>query len=214
MAVITAIMLSTPVDAQKGGTFKGIITYDVTYPGMNIEPSQMANLPQKVILTTNGELVKFDIAMTSMNQSMIINPEAKTTTLLLEMMGNKVMLKPKKGDVPAGKEPEVKITPETKEIAGYLCKRAEISFGDEKSKADPVVVFFSEELGSNKLFYDNEYRTLPGIPLEFTYKMQGRNMHMVAKTVEKTRVSSKDLAVPSEYQEMTPEQLRQMFGGN
>ncbi len=214
MALITAIMLSTPADAQKGGTFKGIIIYDVTYPGMNIEPAQMANLPQKVIMTTNGELVKFDVAMTSMNQSMIIDPGAKTTTVLLEMMGKKVMLKPQKGTPPAGKEPEVKVTPETKEIAGYKCQRAEISFGDEKSKADPIVVYFSEELGSNKLFYDNEYRTLPGIPLEFTFKMQGRNMHMVAKSIEKTRVSSKDLSVPSGYEEMTPEQLRQMFGGN
>lgn len=214
LVLFPAIMLINPASAQKGGTFKGIITYEVTYPGMNIEPSQMAHLPQTVILTTNGEKAKFDVAMTSMNQSMIIDPEAKTTTLLLEMMGNKVMLNPKKGDASVGKEPVVNITTETKEIAGYPCKKAEISFGDEKSKADPIIVYFSEDLGSNKLFYDNEYRTLPGIPLEFTYTMQGRSMHMVAKTIEKTRVSSKDLSVPAGYEEMTPEQLRQMFGGN
>ena len=213
MALFSAIMFSPPAEAQKGA-FKGIITYDVTYPGMNVEPSQMAMLPQKVTLTTNGEKAKFDVAMTSMNQTMIIDPEAKTTTLLLEMMGNKVMMKPNKQDIPKGKEPIVTITTETKQIAGYTCKKAEISFGDEKSKSDPIIVYFSEELGTNKLFYDNEYRTLPGIPLEFTYKMQGRNMHMVAKTIEKTRVTSKDMEVPSGFKEMTPEQLRQMFGGN
>ncbi|GAB1403098.1 MAG: hypothetical protein PHX54_02905 [Lentimicrobiaceae bacterium] len=214
MALLAVLAISLPSMAQKSGTFKGIIVYDVTYPGISPESSQMDNLPKTVTMTTNGDIVKFDVPMPSMSQSMIINPESKTTTILMEMMGNKVMLKPKKGETPSGKEPQVKVIPETKEIAGYQCKKAEISFGDEKSNSEPIVVYFSDELGNNKLFFDNEYRTLPGIPLEFTYKLQGRQMHMIARTIEKTRISSKDLAVPPGYQEMTPDQLRQMFGGN
>jgi hypothetical protein len=47
----------------------------------------------------------------------------------------------------------------------------------------------------------------------FYYKMQGMSMLLTATTVEKGKVSNRDFEVPSDYKEMTPEELRQMFGG-
>lgn len=39
-------------------------------------------------------------------------------------------------------------------------------------------------------------------------------MYLTAISVEKGKVSNKDFDVPSGYTEMTPDQLRQLFGGH
>jgi len=201
--------------AQKPGSpFKGVINYKVSYPDSKMEASQQAMMPQTMKVSLSGNKTRIEMAMASMSQIILIDSDLKTTTVLLDMMGQKIAMKPnKKTDRPDAKEPVVKMTNETKEIAGYLCKKAEVSFGDEKSKGTPLIVYFTEAIGNNRIFYDNEYRTLPGIPMEFQYKMQGMSMLLTASSVEKGKVSNRDFEVSSEYKEMTPEQLREMFGG-
>jgi GLPGLI family protein len=201
--------------AQKPGSpFKGVINYKVSYPDSKMEASQQAMMPQTMKVSLSGNKTRIEMAMASMSQIILIDSDLKTTTVLLDMMGQKIAMKPnRKTDRPDAKEPVVKMTSETKEIAGYLCKKAEVSFGDEKSKGTPLIVYFTEAIGNNRIFYDNEYRTLPGIPMEFQYKMQGMNMLLTASSVEKGKVSNRDFEVSSEYKEMTPEQLREMFGG-
>lgn len=201
--------------AQKPGSpFKGVINYKVSYPDSKMEANQQAMLPQSLKVSLYGNKAKIEVAMASLNQTILMDSDQKTTTVLLDMMGQKVAMKPnKKAERPDAKEPVVKILPETKEIAGFLCKKAEISFGDEKSKGTPLIVYFTEAIGNNKIFYENEYRTLQGIPMEFQYKMQGMSMLLTASSVEKGKVTNRDFEVPSDYKEMTPEQLREMFGG-
>lgn len=203
----------TQARAQKAGSpFKGVINYTVSYPDAQLDASQQAMMPKTVKVTLNGNKARIDINMPSMSQVVLLDSDQKSTIMLFEMAGNKVALKPnKKGN--STKEPVVVQTTETKDIAGFTCKKAEINFGDEKSKGSPIVVYYTEEIGNNKIFYDNEYRTLPGIPLEFYYKMQGMSMLLTATSIEKGKVSNRDFEVPSDYKEMTPDELRQMFGG-
>ncbi len=200
---------------QKAGSpFKGVINYDITYPDTKMEASQMAMLPKTMKVSLNGNKARIDINMPSMSQIVLIDADQKTTTVLIDMMGSKIAMKPnKKNESAKSKEPVIVNTSETKEIAGFVCKKAEINFGDEKSIGSPIIVYYTDAIGDNKIFYDNEYRTLPGIPMEFQYKMQGMNMLLTARSVEKGKVSNRDFEVPSDYKEMTPEELRQMFGG-
>ena len=219
--IYTMVMLAITIAAnftgyaqKPGSPFKGVINYKITYPEAKMEASQMAQMPQSAKVTLNGNKARIDMSMPSMSQVVLLDADLQTTTLLIDMMGQKVALKPNKKNAGANaKQPVVVITSETKEIAGFECKKAEINFGDEKSKSSPIFVYYTEAIGDNKIFYDNEYRTLPGIPLEFYYKMQGMSMLLTATTVEKGKVSNRDFEVPSEYKEMTPEELRQMFGG-
>jgi GLPGLI family protein len=213
--LMTIALTSGALYAQKPGSpFRGVINYKVSYPDSKMEASQQAMLPQTIKVSLSGNKTRIEVAMASLSQIILLDSDQKTTTILLDLMGQKVAMKPnKKTERTDSKEPVIKILPETKEIAGFLCKKAEISFGDEKSKATPLIVYYTESIGNNKIFYENEYRTLPGIPMEFQYKMQGMNMLLTASSVEKGKVTNREFEVPSEYKEMTPEQLREMFGG-
>ncbi len=206
MAAFTALAQS------KGNAFKGTITYQVSYPDANISAAQAASMPKTVTMKLNGNKTRAEIDMAELDQVLLLDSDAKSTIILVNINGQKAAIKPKKSGVPAGKEPVVEPAGETKEIAGYVCKKANIHYGDEKSKASPIEVYYSDEIGNNKIFYDNEYRTLTGIPLEFKYKMQGMNMLLTATKIESGKVSAREFEVPSDYKEMTPEELRQMFG--
>lgn len=214
MLVFAFATVLTGYSQKAGSPFKGVINYDVTYPDTKMEASQMAMLPKTMKVSLNGNKARIDINMPSMSQIVLLDADLKTTTVLIDMMDKKIALKPnKKNESAKINEPVIVNTSETKEIAGFVCKKAEINFGDEKSIGSPIIVYYTDAIGNNKIFYDNEYRTLPGIPMEFQYKMQGMNMLLTAKSVEKGKVSNRDFEVPSEYKEMTPEELRQMFGG-
>ncbi len=209
--VFTTLMATAQ---NKGKQFKGTITYQISYPESNLSASQLTAMPQTMVLKLNEGKSRAELKMGEMNQVLLLDSEAKTTVILIDIMGRKAAIKPRKGsDRPLGKEPIVESANESKEIAGFVCKKANIHYGDEKSKANPIEVYYSEEVGSNKIFYDNEYRNLTGIPLEFRYKMQGMNMLLTATKVEEGRVANREFDIPSDYKESTPEELRQMFGG-
>ena len=213
--ILLAFVSAGSLMAQRpGSAFKGTINYKITTPDAKSD-DQQTGTPQAMKVLLNGNKARIELMMGTISQIVLLDADAQTTMLLLDLMGQKVAMKPKGAEGrPAGKEPIVETKPETKEIAGYLCKKAEIHYGDERSKANPIIVYYTDQIGNNKIFYDNEYRNLPGIPMEFNYKMQGMNMYMIATSVEKGKVSNRDFEVPSEYKETTPEELRQMFGGN
>lgn len=215
LVLFVSLALIMNASAQgKGGSFKGTITYQISYPDANLDASQLAQMPKTMTLKLNGNKAKAELPMREMNQTLILDSDAKTTIVLVDINGQKASLKPKKNANPANtKEPITEPTAETKEIAGYVCKKVNIHYGDERSKNNPSVVYYSEELGNNKVFYDNEYKNLAGIPLEFKYKMQGMNMLLTATKIEKGKISNKEFEVPSDYKESTPEDLRRMFGG-
>jgi hypothetical protein len=208
------LFVAFPAMAQSGSAFKGTITYNVTYPDANVSAAQAASMPQTVTLKLNGNKTRAEIDMAEISQILLLDSDAKSTIILVNINGQKAAINPRKGNERApGKEPIMEPAGETKEIAGYVCKKANIHFGDERTKANPIEVYYSDEIGNNKIFYDNEYRNLTGIPLEFRYKMQGMNMLLTATKVESGRIANREFEVPSDYKEMTPDELRQLFGG-
>ncbi len=215
LIILSATAGINVAEAQRSGSsFKGYITYNVSFPGSGSDAAQSAMLPNKMKVALNGNKARLELFMSGVSQIILSDADLQTTIVLADVMGQKLAVKPNRAErMTAPKEPVVTVTAETRDIAGYKCKKAEIHYGDEKSKESPVIVWFSEDIGNNRLFYDNEYRTLPGIPMEFTFKLQGMEMFLTAVSVEKGKVSNKEFEVPSDYKEMTPEQLRQMFGG-
>lgn len=212
---IAMLLLTSAITANaqgKGDAFRGVITYNVTYPNSNMDESQLAAMPKIMKVMLNGNKTRAEVTSGGINQILLTDSDAKTTFILADLHGSKMAIKANTASK-VNKEPIVEPTNETKEIAGYVCKKANIHYGDERTKANPIVVYYTNEIGNNKLFYDNEYRNLDGIPLEFNYKYQGMNMLLTAVKIEKSKVSNREFEVPSDYKVTTPEEVRKMYGG-
>ena len=151
------------------------------------------------------------------SQMQIIDGEAKTVTSVMNMMGQKFYYTETEEDIneDLGDNENVKfdVTEETKEIAGYECKKAIVTVA-ESGEEMQFVVFFTEEIGSQSLNIDNPYfKEVPGAMLEFEIDTGAGKMKMEAISVDKKKIADSEFEVPDGYEEKTPEEIKAMFGG-
>lgn len=197
--------------------FSGVITYKISYPGMEIDASMAAMMPKMATLSIKEDMSKFEISMGQMGkQVQIIDGEARTVTTVMDMMGQKFYYVQTEDEIDAEEGAEnvsVDIKDETKEIAGYTCTKAVVTV-KEGGEEMMFTIYFTEEIGSSSLNIDNPYfKQIPGAMLEFEIDTGAGTMKMEALSVEKKKLSDSDFEVPEGFQEKTSAEIKQMFGG-
>jgi len=201
-----------------GKDFKGVITYKISYPGMEIDPAMAAMMPKMATMTISGTMSKFEISMGQMGSQMqIIDGEAKTVTTCMNMMGQQFYYIQSEDEIAAetdkGQDVKVDITGETKEIAGYECKKAIVTVDDSGDEMT-FTVYFTDEIGSASMNIDNPYfKEIPGAMLEFEIATGTGTMKMEATSVDKKSVSDSEFEIPEGYVKKTSAEIKQMFGG-
>jgi len=216
MMVAAIIMgLTSSVFAKE---FKGVITYKITFPGMEIDASMAAMMPKLATLTIKESKSKFEINMGQMgSQIQLIDGDAKTVTTVMNMMGQKIYYTETQEEVNADmgddKSVSIDMKDETKEIAGYECQKAVVTVIDGKNEMF-FTVYFTDEIGSAALNIDNPYFSdIPGAMLEFAIDTGGGKMKMEAISVDKKNIDDSEFEVPEGYEKKTKEEMEAMFGG-
>lgn len=205
----------SPNSEQKGKKFKGVITYDVSYSG-DIDAATLAMQPKDMIVKILDNKSRQEYA-----GSYVINDgDAKTTIVLIDVLGKKYALKSNQEDVEKKLQevpaPVIKyIDGETKEIAGYVCKKAEYIEIDEETGEEVIIPFFyTDEFGSEELNYGGQFHGLKGWPLEYELTVSDFSIKYSARSVnKKAKVSSTDFLIPEDYQITTREKLLEIFSG-
>jgi GLPGLI family protein len=213
-AAVSAITLFSFTDTTD---FEGKIVYAVDIVGTNLSPeakSMMAG--SKSVIYIKGTKSRMEMDMIMQKTISIYDYKTDTSITLIEVMGNKYKLKmdDKKSDKKAEKTPEIKVnvTSETKVIAGYTCKKAEVTVKDEKGNSVTNNIWFTEAISnymnsSSKNGY--HFKGIKGMPLEYEMKAQnGMVMRMTATSVIKEPVSDSKFEVPADYKEITVEEMQ------
>ena len=198
-------------------SFEGVITYKITYPDSKFTESQMAMFPKLMTVMIKGTKSKTEMSTGMGNQTEIIDYAEKTKIALLDMMGQKYAIRQTAEEIqkeienePAGK---VEVTNETKNIAGYLSKKAIVTTEQDGEKT-VYEVWFTEELGTREVNFDNPiYKDINGVLMEFLMKTPQISMKFTVSAVEKKNVSAKEFEIPAEYKLTTKEELKSKFGG-
>jgi len=196
--------------------FTGTITFKYTYEGRELEPSEKAQMPTGQTMTFGQGKVKTEIASPMGNITTIYDVNTQETTMLLDIMGQKLAVVQKADDKTKKKLEEqtkgIKIDypDETKQIAGYKCKKALISKGDTT-----ITLFFSSDLkfkGANAM---QIYKDIDGIVLESTSPTQDEELTMKIKAtkIEPRKVKKKEFNIPGNFKIVSPEELKGLFGG-
>ncbi|MBN2667761.1 MAG: hypothetical protein JXR60_00915 [Bacteroidales bacterium] len=213
--LLSAIFLLSSFQAFSGGKkgsegFSGTIKYKVSYEGREITPTEQSQLPSEKIDYFLGSMMRMDIVTPMYSFLTIINNESLETTILFDMMGQKMYVKKSGEEVKAAKDslkdekPNIKLIDETKTIAGYACKKAEI----EKDGAI-TTVYYTEEIKANS----EEYKDLPGFPLYISQKLpQDEELVMVYQATEVSVKKPKKgiFEIPAGYEEMSDEMKKQI----
>ena len=194
--------------------FEGKIVYAIDFNNPNMPPQAKAMMAGSNATTyIKGTKTRSEVNMAMQNTIAIYDSKTNTAVTLMEVMGNKYKIKndlSKKDE----KKPDTKVnvTSETKVIAGYTCKKAEVTFTDKNGTATNTNIWFTEEI-SNHMNTSSEngyqFKDIKGMPLEYEIKTQnGMTMKMSATSVSKETVADSKFDIPSEYKETTVEDMQ------
>ena len=202
-----------------GKEFTGTIVYNITYPDSKLDAQTMAMMPKTLKIKIKGNMSRTEMSLGMGTTVIIFDSEAKSGVTLMDMMGQKFAMKMTAEDLEKEMketpEPTVVSTTETKEIAGYTCKKAIVKMKEKGSETETeLVVFYTEDLASAKMNELNPlYKDIPGTMLEYAMNEKGMNMLLTAISVEKEKIADSEFETPEGYKEVTQSELKSMFGG-
>jgi len=213
----TALLISSSfIIAQKKQDFEGIIKFKIEYTEMDEALAAYASMmPKDIIIKIKGEYTKMEQSMgMAGSTSVITNQKTKQITTLMDVMGSKYkMIAPITDNAAKNETSEYSIVylNETKVIAGYTCKKAEIH---SKTSDEVLTLYYTEELSSDYLpNKPKEYNELKGFPMEYEIAQESMRMNVSVNEIKKEKIPQSEFEIPTEYKEVSQEELMKIYGG-
>jgi GLPGLI family protein len=220
IALIAGLLLLTSLQTFAGDKeFSGTIVYNITYPEGSVDPQMAAMMPKTMKVKIRDVNSRMEMNMGMGSSITLYNSETKTGATLMDMMGQKMAMKitPEDIEKEIAESPQITVVnvDETKEIAGYECKKAIIKIKEKGSdKETELAVYYTDELGSGGMNYNNPmFKDIQGVMLEYTVKEGKIEMTFTAISVEKGKIAESEFEIPEGYNLMTQEEFKSMFGG-
>ncbi|MBX2923360.1 MAG: hypothetical protein KF746_14255 [Chitinophagaceae bacterium] len=195
---------------------EGTIVYDITVQTGSKEP-QLADMFDGV--TTNIYLKggQSRSEMTSPLGSTISIQDARTGTgaILKEYGNQKLLIQMNRADWAEMNKKYAGIAftniNEFKTIAGYRCQKAVAKLNDGSS----FIVYFTTELVTENKEYDFQFKTLPGLALEYESSVGNLKVRYTASKISFDPVPAQKFAIPvSGYRQLTYEESKNLKSTN
>lgn len=214
--MFTAMVLVLPFAHAQKTPFKGTIIYDITTQG---EIPEMAKSMMPTVMTYRFSTEKQSMALNfpMAQQKTIFDPVAKTAKILMNVVGQKIVLTQTSTDIEQMRKQEgetigVKETTETKTIAGFLCKKTVITKKTTDGKEKSSDIYFTEAIDASAFKVFNPFPEIKGFPLEFSMKSGPMEFKVMARTITKETPPASEFEVGSDYLPMSVGDLQKFFG--
>lgn len=218
LVVLVASMLVLSVTACAGKTigdgdgknpkWTGTIKYSLDYELPEAYESQRAMLATEMTCHIGKEFTRVEQASTIGDQITINDLKTGVTTVLLDLMGNKIAITTEDVEDDATK-PEIEYLDETKDIVGFKCKKAIYKIKKEDTEAE-FEVYYTDELPAAA---NTQFKGIEGFPLEYVLEAQGMVTTYTAIAVTEGKVDKALSEIPKGYEEMTIDEFMKMMGG-
>jgi GLPGLI family protein len=207
------------VVAQKKIT-QGKAIFDITYPGADLDAQSLSMMPSESTIYFKGEWSRSESKTPLGTTVAITNSKLGETTTLLDIMGNKFAIKVSKADMDSEKKKngiektETNITSETKIIAGYTCKKADVHYKMKDQTENTMVVWYTREIAAPNSMRSGgaDFGDIDGFMMEFFSKQHDLNTKMTCRLVTESTVEDDKFTIPPEYKMTTMEDLKNYFG--
>ncbi|HRE75910.1 MAG TPA: DUF4412 domain-containing protein [Flavobacteriales bacterium] len=197
-------------DKKKSPGYEGKISYSMTYEDLPAELENYASmLPKEMTMYIKGEQSRTEQASGMGTTITIVDKKKKEICILMDMMGAKTAYKgstDEMKDTTVKAKPEIKVTEETREIAGKKCSKVEITYPGE----DAEVVWVTKDMPSG---LTRGFESLDGFPMEYTIKRSGMTILLTVTAVAEQKVSAEYFKVPDGYTVKPMSEMKNMMGG-
>jgi len=134
------------------------------------------------------------------------NSDTKTKSALLKIMNKKYLYQVEGTTDGFGFDPmkdkKIELTDETKEIAGYNCKKANITW-----KGNKFEIFYTDEISIEDPNWNNPFPEIEGILLEYQYEMFEIKTRVTATKVSKEEVPDSEFEIPEGYEKVSKKDM-------
>ena len=205
------MILAVNLNAQNN--FEGQVDFKMEYVEVPAEMEMMKGmLPTEMSMLIKGDRTRIEQSMMmGMKQATIIDVKSEKIHVLMDMMGKKMKMTidSKQEEEKRGPKDDIdiKYVDGSKDIAGYKCKRADIT---SKGNKTPSVVYYTEEIPGE---LSREFKGLKGFPLEYGHSEQGMTIKIIATKVDEKKMEQSLFEVSDDYEEMDPKMIERMMEG-
>ncbi|HAE12805.1 MAG TPA: hypothetical protein DCG24_01160 [Bacteroidetes bacterium] len=198
-----SLWLSSVTMAQR---FEGSVTYEINYIQV---PEDMAAyksmLPNSMTMYFLGEQARMEQSVMGSLQVVVSNVKDNSGFVLTDFMGMKIAMPIEPTLNNTEDDVQYEYTDESKEIAGYACKKAIVTM----EGMEPSVIYYTKEISG----YHQDYTGLDGYPLQYEISQDGMVFTVTANNVSKEKPDAQLFIIPDDYSVMTQEELMRSFGG-
>ena len=197
---------------QNNKSFEGIVKYAISFEGAGLPPEALTMLNGAESVTyIKGSKRRTEMNMAIQSTTAIADSKTKTLVTMMDVMGQKYLIRMNESDLKSeeAKAGDVtfKYTDETKEIAGYKCKKVEATVRSKSGKEEVVNIYYTDEIPATEI--KAAYKGLKGFPMEFQMNQGGMKMTFTTKSVSKEPIDDSKFEIPKDgYKETTMEDFQ------
>ncbi len=216
ISIIAFFTFTTTLLAQP--LAEGRIVFDIKL-GKDTDPQMASMMPKEAFSWFKKGKSRFEMTMMmGMKNTTITDEATKSSVVLMDMMGMKYAIKNKmdgsdEGAKKSMEDAKVTKTTENKIIAGYKCTKTIVEFKDKSGKISKFDIWSTKDLLFSARGQEGPLSKVEGAALEFTLSQGPLNMTLTAREVVQEKVADEKFTVPSDYKEMSMEDLMKMTGG-
>jgi GLPGLI family protein len=193
---------------------EGIIEYEISYPESENDNLMVSLLPKTMTFKFKKEKVAFDFSggMGMFKATFVSDLEEKTMLHMVKILNKKYAIIFNQNEVHGIDEfPEMRIefTSEEKEIAGYKCKKAIITFPEDEHTS--FSIYYTEDINLPSPNWSTPYKDIKGVLMEYQMKRYNMEMKFTAISVEKADIDDSDFHRPEDYKIITKQEMDELF---
>lgn len=219
MKIVISLMLALLLGSTSFAQDVAHLSYTVSVSSDNPQMASMKSMMEgsKMDIYINGKFTRTDFNLGTLTTTTnIIDQTGKNVLMLInsEMGGQKIALKSTLDEMDSEKneqgDPKISLSGDTKEIAGYSCKKAIITLSNGMS----FNLWYTNKIKIGDLRgTDASFKGIDGVPLEYTIYQGPLKMEFTFTKFEPNAKVADDffsMAIPDGYKEMTKEDLQKM----
>ena len=215
LLIVTFILVSScnSTDDRKQVT-SGRIDYKITYLNTDLDKKTMELLPRKMKLVFNEKQAANHIEgfLGFYKLNAITDLHTRKCSTLLKILDRSYLFKGKRDELmccfDTMEDMEINETRETKEIAGFTCKKAIVYL---PSNGNSFVIYYTDEIDLRHPNSNNPYKKVNGVLMEFELNMLYLRMRFSAEKFHNPGTESQIAKLPENVKHISRDQMTQIL---
>ena len=195
---------------------EGEITYELSYPQFGDDNLIASMFPSSMSFKFKDNMTRSDLKtrMAVFSTTFITDKDSRTLTHLVRIANKKSGLVLDSSQIMRdyAKQPDdmqITKTDSTKEIAGYTCKHALVTFEGKPEKSYDL--YYTEDIAISDPNWCSPYQEIPGVLMEARVKKFNIEMMITASAVVESDFEAAEFVIADDFEPITQEEMEDIF---